>query len=509
MYHTIFAINKHKRRTQKLPQKVDDLGNERIEKALAQDEVEELQYLASINPNLLLKYIDRNNYDIYQSAVQLDALFCLQYLFELAYPRAFRLDADGNSLLHLAAKGGKPKVFSFLMDELFEHLGAQLNKKDEALLELAQQSGNRELLALLYQHQDPRTLDILPCGLSQDSFIEEEGLAVKGLALMLHYYVRKNQNTPELFFVQNQKEDGAALAKLFDLFVNADHDNLLLYYDKGRHRLVYKCEKFQGQAYIFVLDPLSFWSDKKTIFKLMKANYPQSLAKLTFCISETRQQTAEWGCRYYSLKNISLLIKTPCFYAELEAGKYFTKTEKEQDLRLCYFFLPARFMHLTTSPKQLAQYTTNYPEEARKIVRKTKEGVEQNLMEYCLHPRDRYGVKTPRLVKDLNYHPKEEEKEENIPTIPKNHSLEFFRYKYDEVIQSLMDEFSKHALACIITFYDARQLRLDPQTKQIYNQQILRIKSQQKKNTYFFLPRAGGVANRNEGKKSLDPSLAY
>jgi len=472
--------------------KRQDPFQEKIKQILEHDNKEELQNLILINRSSVLNYIDSvNNYDICQLAVQAGALLSLQYLLELvSLERHQKLDHEGNTLLHLAARAEKLEVFTCLMNFLPSGVRRRLNKNGESVLDFVQKTGNQKFLALFYQLNDPRTLDILPCGLSQASFLDKDDVGVKGLVILLHHYAQKNLNAPEVFFVRDLEENGMMLAKIFDLFVRSNNDSLLLYHDDDHHRLAYKCEKFEGKSYIFVLDSLKGWDDQEKVVGMMKEHYPESLAQLVFFVNQTVQQTAGSGCRHYSLKNISLWMKTPGFYEELRDGKHVTKIKINKGVEVRGFFLPARFMHLTTSPNQLANYLKKYPQEAIKIVRITKEGIPQDLVKYCHHSRNRFGIQTPRRIKNKNFDPsKEESKEEEF--IEQNNSLYYFRNKYvHHVIPSLFNKLSNLALTNLLIYYDARHLMLDPQNNRICNQQIWReVAMDGQQNTYSFLPR--------------------
>ncbi|HSW71284.1 MAG TPA: hypothetical protein VLH77_04820, partial [Gammaproteobacteria bacterium] len=111
----------------------------------------------------------------------------------------------------------------------------------------------------------------------------------------------------------------------------------------------------------------------------------------------------------------------------------------------------------------------------------------QNLMKYCLHARPaRYGVETPELVDNQDYDPEDKESTEKIV---KNNSLYYFRSKYvNHVIPTFIQECSKQALACMLSYYDARFLAVDASGR-IYNQKILRMQSQLQPHTFFYLPR--------------------
>jgi hypothetical protein len=436
--------------------------NNRIKKALEKDEADELQYFAQIDLNWLIDYLDRIHFqDIFQRAASLGSLRCLQYLLIVLSEHRYKPDIEGNSLVQLAVKAGKAQIVEYLCDDVLYDLGNDRNRKGESVFDTARNHGQEALLPLLYRLHDPETLDILPTGLNLNSFRNGEELSLKGLTLMLHYFAKKNHYEHPVFLVQEAiSTPGKTVAACLDLFVRSQETNLLLYSDNGVHRYIYKCEKYKDRVYVFALDSNTDWTDKAHVVQEMKKQYSESLSKLTFAMTQTRQQTADTGCHYYALKNISLSMKTPSLYQELEAGPYFTKPELVDGVSVLQFYLPARFMHLTTSPAKLADYVKAYPDEAKKKLRTTKTGQAQNLMEYSLHERNCYGMTTPELIKNRAYDEEDEFAEEE-QFIQRNNTIWYFRNKYfNYCIPALVKEYSEEELKTILRHYDARNLLL-------------------------------------------------
>lgn len=493
----------------------DRYFNRRIKNALAHDDVDELQYLAQVNTNFLLDYLENSSFqDIFQQAAVLGSLRCLQYLLCVLPDYRYKSDMDGNSLVQLAVRAGQKEVVEYLSDDALYDLGGDLNRRGESVFDTARKYGHEKILSCLHRLHDPKTLDLMPTGLHLSSFIEGDDLSVKGLALMLHYFAKKNQYEQPVFLVQEDRDKvGVKIAKFLDLFARSSNKNLLLYSNDGVHRYVYKCEKFQGKIYVLVLDSITEWTDKLSVIEEMRKDYSESLAKINFCMTETRQQTAFTGCHYYALKNASLCMKTANLYQELEEGDFFTTQERVGDVPVRQFILPARFMHLTTSPAKLKEYISAHPEEGKKIVRKTKDGIQQNLMEYSLHGRDRFGLKTPEHVLNIDFDLEDENCEEDL-FISKNNSLWYFQNKYLKYsIPMLIHNHSQAELARILTYHDAKNMVLDQDNK-ITNKTIIRLTSQWGKNNFVFLPRSSQSASSKpiatvSSSQALNPARLF
>jgi len=453
-----------------------DYYNYIVKTAILNNDLDELQYINNINSNIILHYRDETT-DL--NACQMALISASFEIFKFFYETPSltslveALDQNANSILHLAVIHNKADIINWL-DALYSI--DQINNTGKNIFHLAAEHQRWELLKYLYIKHDKTTLDILPLEITESTLFSDDDINMKGLVLMVHYFCQKNPYEKNVFWVQDHGDNPAdLLADLLNKFALSSNTNMFLYHDNSYHRTIYKCEKYEKKIHIIAIDSVMDpnWSTPKNLLAIMADKHPDTFAKMVFYKNNMRykQQTSLSGCRYYALKNLSLLMKTPSFANELNTNNHITKEDVKYGIFIRTYNLPARFMHLANHPNHLQGYILNNPDESKRILR-TKNGKPQTLFDYAYQNRNKYGTETPEIVANLKYIPGAD-KQTEPQTILKNNSMEYFKNKYmRHIIPRLLNNLSQTQLKQIITFYDARNIEINNVTKKLYNTKI-------------------------------------
>jgi hypothetical protein len=479
-----------------------------IEQSIQENNQYDLQYMYVIHPEYFTSYrSSQQKYNILQYAITCADDEAFNFLMgKSSNELRSAHDSEGNSLAMLAVKQGKLAYLQKILDwNVMYQLEKDVNQNGETLFDVARLNHHEDIMKFIYQYCDSTCLDILPQGLMPASFFDEEhsDLSVKSIALMLHYFQNKKPQQREVYLI-SETISIEKLVKTFDLFVRSSNDDMLLYFDNSVHRNLYKCEKHAGISYIIVVDSLLQWVDGADIFTEFKKKFPESFAKVVFLKSDTHQQTAVSGCRYYALKNLSKVMNTPSFYPEL--APFYTREVAVGDVMVQRFSLPPRFMTTTSSHKKLREYENLYPDEVQKPI-KFKDNKPVVLAEEVVRKRDKYQFTTPEIIANNLFKPGQSSEP---PFIAKNNSIGYFKNKYlTHTIVKYLESYSNAELADIIVRYDGTHLTLDPKTNKIQNtltvEQSLRLPNAERLITSIRSDAAASSLSPHSSARSKQP----
>ncbi|KTD48225.1 hypothetical protein Lqui_2036 [Legionella quinlivanii] len=394
-----------------------------------------------------------------------DVHYFLTHFPETRYLR----DSKKNNFILIAILHSQINIAKKLIESGWYLPHIYRNEANETAFDLAEKLQLTELCSFLYSTYDSQLLDIFNWNISKDSvFDENDDLSIKGLALMLNAKKNKirsrHQNNKDfsVYFISGDC-NAIELVQFAEKFFASDKDSCHIYHDDGGHRCLIVLERIDGVLYINVVDSLATWNLQQLILDLLNSGkYSISGEDVVLLKSQTAQQSAATGCRYYALKNLSLVCRYPSFTKEVLKDKYFIKEENVKGTCIIFYRLPPEFMHLTSSPKQLKQYIANN-EDARQILRTSKQGEAQDLRAWAYHKRDKYGIQSPEALPNREFNPDVEAGENNPKEILKNNSIWYFARKYTKsVIPEMLKSHTQDELKTMIKKVDWRNTLFHP-----------------------------------------------
>lgn len=310
---------------------------------------------------------------------------------------------------------------------------------------------------------------ILPLGkLVIYDFLRGNHITPKGLTLLLEYYFIKkvpDDTTMCVTFALGYE----TLVNCIKLFIESDNNSLtLLFADlvnntMSSHRSVYRLDKYQGKCYVIALNSTNSEYNSAIshyLIKVIKIQLADFADQIVLCTNITNQQTDFSNCSHFALKNISKLLTTDNFAAEITALHVMSETRTENYAVLIYR-LPARFMYLAQSHDTLEKYIENNDKENVAAIHFTKDGYSQSLREYAYQTRNKYGVKSPIPIANRHFDPTVPEGS-TIEYIQKNLTIEYFANKYQHHTVPTLFSLYQHRLRNIVKKRDANNLAIDP-----------------------------------------------
>ncbi|MCE3044103.1 hypothetical protein [Legionella sp. 16cNR16C] len=397
--------------------------------------------------------------DAITSGNQDDVHYFLTHFPETRYLR----DSKKNNFILIAILHSQIDIAKMLVNSGWYLPHIYRNEENQTAFDMAEKLQLTELCSFLYSTYDSQLLDIFNRNISNDSvFDENDDLSIKGLALMLNAKGNKirsrHQNHKDLsvYFISGDC-DAIELVQFAEKFFVSDKDRCHIYHDDGAHRCLVVLEKIDEILYINVVDSLATWNLQQFILDLLNSGkYSISGEDVVLLKSQTAQQSAATGCRYYALKNLSMVCRYPSFTKEVLKDKYLISEVNVDGTTIIFYRLPPEFMHLTSSPKQLKQYIANN-EDARQVLRTSKQGETQDLRAWAYHKRDKYGIQSPEALPNREFNPDVEAGENNPRELLKNNSIWYFASKYTKsVIPEMLRSNTQDELKTMIKKVDWR-----------------------------------------------------
>jgi hypothetical protein len=351
-------------------------------------------------------------------------------------------DGNGNTVLMLAAQNGHVHILKYILDGYPDYAHDLLEMRNfrgftatEVAEEHLQYTATNFLAerALIEQMRvvNRETAEVIPeVPMDLSTFVYDGMLTTKGLLLMLHYQDAKTPGGTKSYLAVSDSE----LLQTLALFITSEENEMLLLLDDTSHRCVCKLEKHAGKTYIIVVD--STPSIRKSYIDglalQIKSELPDRVDRIVLCKNETNQQTDRKHCSYFAVKNLRKLAVLKNMTSTV-LGSHFVSIEKQNDVDVVTYRLPAAFMSLAQSPDGLTKYVADNSDEASVILRTNKQGEQQNLRQYAEQPREGFGVVTPAIIQD---------KHDSTKKIAQNNSVEYFKEKYNQrVVPTLFNSF--------------------------------------------------------------------
>lgn len=292
------------------------------------------------------------------------------------------------------------------------------------------------------------------------------GLWPKAYALIVHYYSEKDKSINRIFVAENDD----VLMDLLELFTQAKNgcEFAIIYNDSQGHRVAIKCEKYNDQYHIILMDSTGYDADSYGLASLIVDEFPDEILKNTVLYANVHErQTSGHVCGFYALKDARKMLRSKRLYAELIQSDYVFKGEPSKTqhpdlnkLVVCQYIIPPRFMGLAQSYTKLMDYMTQNPNLSKMVIR-TKWGKPQTLYQYVFQVRGGHGVSSPEIVHN-QYDPEKPSLDQPLIAY-KNKSAFHFQRKYTtKVIPNLLKKLSQTELKNIIRQYNAEYAKLTP-----------------------------------------------
>lgn len=227
--------------------------------------------------------------------------------------------------------------------------------------------------------------------------------------------------------------------------------------DVSGHQALYRLERIGHEIKFISLDSAPKES-KKVMEEFHKRINPNALLNVEFIVpsEDYVQQTDTINCGTFALENLKRLTADQSFYQELAQKKLLITS----DTLIKQYHLPARFVPLMTSWKQLKAFECTVPQEAKEFLKFDSEGKGLTARD-CFLEKRKGVIKNPVAIKNRN------KKEGEEKTVYKNTYISYCAYQYiTQTIPNYLSAYEnrKDELAAMIQSYTVNSLSVSAES---------------------------------------------